>query len=130
MTTVLDDYTARSSQELSVTKGQHVRIVQKSLPNAPDWCLIRTLNEQQALPNSLKNHSGPSSLAAFSTTISGSAAAIDSLASKYTEGLVPAAILKATKTSSSNVHLPPPLSLPQAGGKNELGKRSASFSTN
>ena len=119
MTTVLDDYTARSSQELSVTKGQHVRVVQRQLPNAPDWCLIRLLNDQH------HNQSNPSSLAASSTTITtGSIDLSSPPPSKYIEGLVPAAILKATKSSASNIHPPPPpLTLPTNTSKHEQGKR-------
>ncbi|CAF1141677.1 unnamed protein product, partial [Adineta steineri] len=110
VTTVLGDYTARSSQELTVTKGQHVRIVQKQPPNAPDWCLIRVLNDYHQNHHH-QNQSSPSSLAASSTTITNIAADLSlSLPSKYTEGLVPAAILKLTRTSSSTIQLPPPLS--------------------
>ena len=119
MTTVLDDYTARSSQELSVTKGQHVRVVQRQPPNAPDWCLIRVLNDHHH-----HNQSNPSSLAASSSTITtGSIDLSSSTPPKYTEGLVPAAILKATKSSASNSHLPPPLSLPTGINKNDPGKK-------
>ena len=116
MTTVLDDYTARSSQELTVSKGQHVRVIQKQPPNAPDWCLIRLLNDQhhqqqqQQQQQNQQNQSTPSSLAASSTTItSGSVDLSLPSSSKYTEGLVPAAILKLSKSSSSNNQLPPPL---------------------
>ncbi len=123
MTTVLDDYTARSSQELTVSKGQHVRVVQRQLPNAPDWCLIRLLNDhhhQQQHHNQLN----PPSLAASSTTITtGSIDLSSPSSSKYTEGLVPAAILKATKSSASNIHPPPPpLNLSIGTNKNEQGK--------
>ncbi|CAF2108325.1 unnamed protein product [Rotaria magnacalcarata] len=109
VTTVLDNYTARSSQELSVSKGQHVRVVQRQPPNAPDWCLIRLLNDQH-------NPSNPSSLATSSTTITAgsfdlSSPPPSSSSSKYIEGLVPAAILKATKSSASNIHPVPPLAL-------------------
>ena len=111
MTTVLDDYTARSSQELTVSKGQHVRIVQRLLPNAPDWCLIRLLNDH----HHQQHQSSPSSLAASSTTITSGLADLSIAPStKYTEGLVPAAILKATKSSSQ---LPPPLN----AGRSEQG---------
>ncbi|CAF4949902.1 unnamed protein product [Rotaria sp. Silwood1] len=107
VTTVLDDYTARSSQELTVSKGQHVRIVQKQLSNAPDWCLIRLLNEH----NQQQNQSTSSSLAASSTTItSGSADLSLTPFTKHIEGLVPTVILKSTRSSSSNIQLPPPLS--------------------
>ncbi|CAF1137959.1 unnamed protein product [Rotaria sordida] len=111
VTTVLDDYTARSSQELTVNKGQHVRVVQKQLPNAPDWCLIRLLNEH----HQQQNQSTSSSLATSSTTItSGSGDLSLTPFTKYIEGLVPAAILKSTRPSSSNIQLPgpppPPLS--------------------
>lgn len=123
MTTVLDDYTARSSQELTVSKGQHVRVVQRQLPNAPDWCLIRLLNDHH------QNQSSPSSLAASSTTITTgsfdlSSPPPSSPSSKYIEGLVPAFILKATKSSASNIHPPPPpLTLPTGTNKNEQGKK-------
>jgi hypothetical protein len=129
VTTVLDDYTARSSQELTVSKGQHVRIIQKQPPNAPDWCLIRLLNDHhhhhhyQQQQQQQQNQSTSSSLAASSTTIT--SGSIDSSAtspSKYTEGLVPAAILKSTKSSSSNIQLPPPLSFPLATSKSEQSK--------
>ena len=131
MTTVLDDYTARSSQELTVSKGQHVRIIQKQLPNAPDWCLIRLLNDhhhhqpqQQQQQQQQQNQSTPSSLAASSTTItSGSIDLSATSPSKYTEGLVPAAILKSTKSSSSNIQLPPPLSFPLTTSKSEQSKK-------
>ncbi len=126
MTTVLDDYTARSSQELTVSKGQHVRVIQKQPPNAPDWCLIRLLNDHhhhQQQQQQQQNQSTPSSLAASSTTItSGSIDLSATSPSKYTEGLVPAAILKSTKSSSSNIQLPPPLSFPLASSKSEQSK--------
>lgn len=121
MTTVLDDYTARSSQELSVSKGQHVRVVQRQLPNAPDWCLIRLLNDHHH-----HNQSSPSSLAASSATITTGSFDLSSpppSSSKYIEGLVPAAILKATKSSASNIHPPSPLALPTGTNKNEHGKK-------
>lgn len=126
MTTVLDDYTARSSQELTVSKGQHVRVIQKQPPNAPDWCLIRLLNDQHQHQHQQQQQiqSTPSSLAASSTTItsgSGDLSAVPS--SKYTEGLVPAAILKSTKSSSTSVQLPPPLSHPLSTSKSEQSKR-------
>ncbi len=115
MTTVLDDYTARSSQELTVTKGQHVRVVQRQPPHAPDWCLIRLLNDHH---HHHHNQSSPSSLATSSTTITtGSLDLPSPPPSKYTEGLVPAAILKATKSSAS------PLTLPTGTNKNEQGKK-------
>ncbi len=122
MTTVLDDYTARSSQELTVSKGQHVRVVQRQLPNAPDWCLIRLLNDHHHQQH--HNQSNPPSLAASSTTITtGSIDLPSPPPSKYTEGLVPAAILKATKSSASNIHPPPPpLTLPIGTNKNDQGK--------
>ncbi len=128
MTTVLDDYTARSSQELTVSKGQHVRIIQKQPPNAPDWCLIRLLNDhhhhQQQQQQQQQNQSTPSSLAASSTTItSGSIDLSATSPSKYTEGLVPAAILKSTKSSASNIQLPPPLSFPLTTSKSEQSKK-------
>ncbi|CAF1270531.1 unnamed protein product [Rotaria sordida] len=118
VTTVLDDYTARSSQELSVSKGQHVRVVQRQPPNAPDWCLIRVLNEHY-------NPLSPPSLATSSTTIT--TGSIDlpspspspSSSSKYIEGLVPAAILKSTKSSASNIHPLPPLALSTSANKTE-----------
>jgi hypothetical protein len=126
VTTVLDDYTARSSQELTVSKGQHVRVIQKQPPNAPDWCLIRLLNDHhhhQQQQQQQQNQSTPSSLAASSTTItSGSIDLSATSPSKYTEGLVPAAILKSTKSSSSNIQLPPPLSFPLASSKSEQSK--------
>ena len=113
MTTVLNDYTARSSQELTVVKGQHVRVVQKQLPNAPDWCLVRLLNDhhhqQQTQPN-------PSSFTRGSVDLS-----LTSL-SKYTVGFIPAVILKSTKSSSSNAQLPPPLSISANPSKSEHGK--------
>lgn len=122
MTTVLDDYTARSSQELSVSKGQHVRVVQRQLPNAPDWCLIRLLNDQH------HHQSNSSSLAASSTTITTASTDLSSpppVTSKYIEGLVPAAILKSTKSSASNSHPPPPpLILPIHLQKHEQGKQT------
>ncbi len=122
MTTVLDDYTARSSQELTVSKGQHVRIVQKQPPHAPDWCLIRLMNDHHH-----QNQSNSSSLAASSTTITtGSVDLSSPPPSKYTEGLVPAAILKATKSSVSNSHPPRPLPL-SAGNKTEQGKKIICF---
>ncbi|CAF4940624.1 unnamed protein product, partial [Rotaria socialis] len=121
VTTVLDDYTARSSQELSVSKGQHVRVVQRQPPNAPDWCLIRLLNDHN-------NPSSPSSLATSSTTITTgsfdlSSPPPSSSSSKYIEGLVPAAILKATKSSASNTHPLPPLALSTSTNKSEQGKK-------
>ena len=112
MTTVLDDYTARSSQELTVSKGQHVRVVQKQPPNAPDWCLIRLLNEHQH-----PNQSSSSSTIDLAITPP----------SKYIEGLVPAVILKSTKSSSSNIQLPPPLSLSLISSKSEQGKNNLSL---
>ncbi|CAF4098358.1 unnamed protein product [Rotaria sp. Silwood2] len=113
VTTVLDDYTARSSQELTVSKGQHVRVVQRQPPNAPDWCLIRVLNDHH-------NPSSPSSLAASSTTITtGSIDLPSPSSSKYIEGLVPAAILKSTKSSASNIHPLPPLALSTSTNKTE-----------
>jgi hypothetical protein len=122
VTTVLDDYTARSSQELTVTKGQHVRVVQRQPPNAPDWCLIRLLNDHHHHHH--HNQSHPPSLAASSTTITtGSIDLPSPPPSKYTEGLVPAAILKATKSSASNIHPLPPLALPTGTNKNEQGKK-------
>ena len=127
MTTVLDDYAARSSQELTVSKGQHVRVIQKQPPNAPDWCLIRLLNDQHHQQQQHQQHqiqSTPSSLAASSTTItSGSGDLSAAPSSKYTEGLVPAAILKSTKSSSTSVQLPPPLSHPLSTSKSEQSKR-------
>lgn len=112
VTTVLDDYTARSSQELSVSKGQHVRVVQRQPANAPDWCLIRLLNDHHHHPN----QSSSSSIAASATTgsIDLPSPPPSATSTKYTEGLVPASILKSTKSSaSSNSHPPlPPLSLP------------------
>ena len=121
MTTVLDDYTARSSQELTVSKGQHVRVVQRQLPNAPDWCLIRLLNDHH---HHHHNQSNPPSLAASSTTITtGSIDLSSPPPSKYTEGLVPAAILKSTKSSASNIHPPPPpVNLPIGTNKTDPGK--------
>jgi hypothetical protein len=119
VTTVLDDYTARSSQELTVTKGQHVRLVQKQPPHAPDWCLIRLLNEH----HHHSNQSSSSSLAASSTNIpAGSGDLPITPTSKYIEGLVPAVILKSTKSSSSNIQLPPPLSFTITSSKSEQGK--------
>ncbi len=124
MTTILDDYTARSSQELTVSKGQHVRVIQKQPPNAPDWCLIRLLNDHHHHPHQ-QNQSIPSSLAASSTTIaSGSIDLNSTTPSKYIEGLVPAAILKSTKSSSSNIQLPPPLSLSITSNKSEQSKNN------
>jgi len=96
VTVVAEDYTARTEQELTVQKGQHVRIIQKTLPHAPEWCLIRLLNEQQQQ----QQHS------------SSSTGLADLSLSKYIEGLVPSSILKTNKSSQSNVHLPPPLNLP------------------
>ena len=93
MTTVLDDYTARSSQELSVSKGQHVRILQKQPASTPEWCLIRLLNDQHQQSNS--------------SLTTGS---IDLPISRYIEGLVPAIILKSTKSPSTTYQLPPPFS--------------------
>jgi hypothetical protein len=134
VTTVLDDYRARSAQELTVSKGQHVRIVQKSLPNAPDWCLIRLLNDNHQvpslasstiLPQQTQSNNSASVAAASSAIISSGIADLSlSTTSKYTEGLVPAAILKATRTSSSTVHLPPPLAQPISSGKSEPGKKN------
>ncbi|CAF3928980.1 unnamed protein product [Rotaria sp. Silwood2] len=116
VTTVLDDYTARSSHELTVSKGQHVRIVQKQLSNAPDWCLIRILNDH----HQQQNQSIPSSLAASSTTITSGSADIPSTPlTKYTEGLVPTAILKSSRSSSTNIQLPPPLPHLLTGSKSE-----------
>lgn len=121
MTTVLDDYTARSSQELTVSKGQHVRVVQRQLSNAPDWCLIRLLNDQH-------HQSHSSSLAASSSTITTASTDLSSpsATSKYIEGLVPAAILKSTKSSASNSHPPPPppLILPTNIQKHDPGRQS------
>lgn len=122
MTTVLDDYTARSSQELSVSKGQHVRVVQRQPPHAPDWCLIRVLNEHYH-----HNPSSPSSssLATSSTTVTTGSLDLSSPppTSKYIEGLVPAAILKATKSSASNIHPLPPLTISTSANKTEQGNR-------
>ncbi|CAF0846996.1 unnamed protein product, partial [Didymodactylos carnosus] len=102
VTVVCDDYTARSQNELSVTKGQHVRILQRTAGNSPEWCLIRLLNDHsQQIQQSI---SGPSSLAS-STTISGteqsSLPSVHSTPTKYVEGLVPSSILKATKSNLS-----------------------------
>lgn len=103
MTTVLDDYTARNAQELTVTKGQHVRILQRQLSNAPDWCLIRLLNDH----HHHHHHSQASS-------------SVDSSATKHIEGLVPASILKGSKSSSSSISTSHP---PTPGAqKNEQGK--------
>ncbi|CAF3578642.1 unnamed protein product [Rotaria socialis] len=105
VTTVLDDYTARSPQELTVSKGQHVRLVQRQPLNTPDWCLIRLLNHHQQ-----QTLSSASSLAVSSITLASASADLSSIPStKYIEGLVPAAILKSAKSSSSNIQLPPPL---------------------
>ena len=127
MTTVLDDYTARSSQELTVSKGQHVRVIQKQPPNAPDWCLIRLLNDQHTQQQQQQQQpiqSIPSSLAASSTTItSGSIDLSVASPSKYTEGLVPAAILKSTKSSATTVQLPPPFSHSLSTSKSEQSKK-------
>ena len=123
VTTVLDDYAARSSQELSVSKGQHVRVVQRQLPNAPDWCLIRLLNDHHHHHH--PNQSSSSSIAASATTGSIDLPSPSATATKHIEGLVPAAILKATKSSASNSHPPlPPLSLPTGTGqrKDEEGE--------
>jgi hypothetical protein len=124
VTTVLDDYTARSSQELSVSKGQHVRVVQKQPPYAPDWCLIRLLNEH----HHQQNQSTPSSLAASSINLPSASSADLPITptSKYIEGLVPAVILKITKSSSSNIQLPPPLSFTITSSKSEQGKEKFS----
>lgn len=113
VTTVLDDYTAQSSQELSVSKGQRVQIIQRSLPDATNWCLIRVLNGQHPSlsPRSSQKTSNPPSLATSSTSIAVGLG--DSSTTKYSQGLVPASILKATKSSSSNVHLSPTTVLPQ-----------------
>ncbi len=128
MTTVLDDYTARSPQELTVSKGQHVRVIQKQPPNAHDWCLIRLLNEHhhhQQQQQQQQNQSTQSSLSASQSTIaSGSVDLTSTPPSKYIEGLVPAAILKSTKSSSSNIQLPPPLSLPITSSKSEQSKNN------
>ncbi|UJR14893.1 hypothetical protein I4U23_001877 [Adineta vaga] len=124
VTIVIDDYTARSSQELTVSKGQHVRIIQKQLLNAPDWCLIRVLNDQHQ-----QNHSNLSSLGASSITITNTIPDLSlSLPSKYNEGLVPTAILKLTKSSSTNLQLPPPLTLPIITNKTDQGNFSRVFS--
>jgi hypothetical protein len=124
VTTVLDDYTARSSHELTVSKGQHVRVVQKQLPNAPDWCLIRLLNDHHHHHHhhhqQQQNQSTPSLHATSSTTITSGPTDVPLTSpSKYTEGLVPTAILKSTKSSSSNIQLPPPLSCPIITSKSD-----------
>ena len=104
MTTILDDYTARSAQELTVSKGQHVRILQRQLSNAPDWCLIRLLNDQH------HHHSQASN-------------SIDSSSSgKHIEGLVPASILKGNKSSSTNLSSHPPLPPLTVSSKSEQGE--------
>lgn len=126
MTIVLDDYTARSPQELTVSKGQHVRIVQRQLSHAPDWCLIRVLTDHHQHHH--HNQSSPSSLAASSTRITNVVPDL-SLPSKYSEGLVPIAILKLTKSSSSNLQLPPPLTFPIITTKSEQGNFICVFSS-
>lgn len=121
MTIVLDDYTARSSQELSVTKGQHVRVIQKQIPNAHDWCVIRLLNEHHQ--QSQQNPSNLSSLAASTTTIASASADLPSTpTTKHTEGLVPLIILKSTKSFASSNQLPPPLLISLTCSKSEQGK--------
>ncbi|CAF1409216.1 unnamed protein product [Rotaria magnacalcarata] len=118
VTTVLDDYTARSPQELTVSKGQHVRLIQKQPLNTPDWCLIRLLNHHQQ-----QTLSSASSLAVSSITLASASADLSSIApTKYIEGLVPAAILKSAKSSSSSIQLPPPLSHSLSSSKSEQGK--------
>jgi hypothetical protein len=134
VTTVLDDYTARSSQELTVSKGQHVRVIQKQLPNAPDWSLIRLLNDhhhhhhhhhQQEQQQQQQNPSIPSSLAASSTTITSESVDLTAIPpSKHIEGLVPSVILKSSKLSSSNIQLPPPLPVSITSSKNEQSKNN------
>jgi len=131
VTTVLDDYTARSSQELTVSKGQHVRVVQKQPPFAPDWCLIRLLNDHhhhQQQHQQQQNQSTPSSLAASSTNLPTVSSDLSNIqTSKYIEGFVTAIILKVTKSSSSNIQLPPPLSLTITSSKSEQGKENNSY---
>ncbi|CAF4622858.1 unnamed protein product, partial [Rotaria magnacalcarata] len=72
----------------------------------PDWCLIRLLNHHQQ-----QTLSSASSLAVSSITLASASADLSSIPpTKYIEGLVPAAILKSAKSSSSSIQLPPPLS--------------------
>jgi hypothetical protein len=66
------------------------------------------------------NQSSSSLLTASSTIITSVPADLSlSLPSKYIEGLVPTSILKSKKSSSLNIHLPPP-----TNSKGEQGKTS------
>lgn len=50
ITIVLEDYSAGNNSEVTVSKGQHVEILDPAPKGEPNWCLVRVLNMEDGEP--------------------------------------------------------------------------------
>lgn len=50
VTIVLEDYSAGNNSEVTVSKGQHVEILDPAPKGEPNWCLVRVLNMEDGEP--------------------------------------------------------------------------------